>query len=379
MKNPKVTVLMAMYNGGQYLKSSLISVLNQTYRDFEFLIVNDCSTDNSKEIIFSLNDPKIVVFDNEKNIGQTKSLNVGLRIAKGEYIARVDADDIVFENWLEKVMSVIESNKNITAVSAQAFVIDHRNKIYKTNDIPIDYENIVLRSIYRSPVNHVGIVYKKDIVLEHGGYNDDYRLAADYNLWVRLLCSESKFEVVSEYLLAIREHPGSLSIVERNQSYVKEMVTTMMCSINHCSNNKLKYNDVLTIYQSFYEPMTITIEKIEEAVRIIDIFCDKINSNLIDDKSKIKSLKEYFIKTIFLKKIMCLIEQKYYVNISVVCDKVITNNYVDNKRIFKIILILSKFGKFLLIAVPFVYKIRLKIIAVAKYCRLQRKISCYVK
>ena len=91
---PKVTVLMSVYNSEKFLRESINSILEQTFKDFEFLIINDGSTDSSREIILSYNDPRITLFDNKNNIGLTKSLNKGLDLAKGEYIARQDADDI---------------------------------------------------------------------------------------------------------------------------------------------------------------------------------------------------------------------------------------------------------------------------------------------
>src|SRR3990170_6306785 len=100
--NPEITVLMSVYNGERFLREAIESILNQTYRDFEFLIINDGSTDSSREIILSYNDPRIRLIDNELNIGLTRSLNKGLRLARGKYIARQDADDISFRKRLEK-------------------------------------------------------------------------------------------------------------------------------------------------------------------------------------------------------------------------------------------------------------------------------------
>jgi len=90
MLNPKVTVLMSIYNGEKYLKEAVDSILNQTFKDFEFLIIDDGSTDRSLEILESYNDPRIIIVQNKKNIGLTRSLNKGLKLAKGKYIARQD-------------------------------------------------------------------------------------------------------------------------------------------------------------------------------------------------------------------------------------------------------------------------------------------------
>src|SRR3990170_4187453 len=119
-KDPLVTVLMAVYNGGRYLKSSIESVLNQTFRDFEFLIINDCSTDDSVKMIESFNDERIIIHHNENNIGQTKSLNVGLKLARGKYIARMDADDMAFPTWVEELVNYFEKNPKYAVIGAAA-------------------------------------------------------------------------------------------------------------------------------------------------------------------------------------------------------------------------------------------------------------------
>jgi glycosyltransferase involved in cell wall biosynthesis len=92
MDNPKITVLMPVYNGERYLRQAMDSILNQSVEDYEFLIINDGSTDRTLEILQSYKDPRIKVINNEGNIGLTAFLNRGLKIAKGEYIARMDAD-----------------------------------------------------------------------------------------------------------------------------------------------------------------------------------------------------------------------------------------------------------------------------------------------
>jgi len=121
---PHITVLMALYNGGEYLHRSIKSILDQTYKNFELLIVNDCSTDDSVKVIESFNDPRVRIHHNQENIGQTKSLNVGLNLAQGEWIARMDADDFALNHWLAKQMSFVRNHPDYAVVSVDAIVID---------------------------------------------------------------------------------------------------------------------------------------------------------------------------------------------------------------------------------------------------------------
>ena len=162
--NPLVTVLMPVYNGGEYLKLSIKSILAQTYRDFEFLIINDCSTDNSMEIIRSYRDSRIVVHTNAINMGQTKSLNVGIRLAKGKYIARMDADDMAFPSWLKKLVNYIENHPENIAVGTAAIVIDSVGKTKELRRMPTSFSAILFRIFYAPPMNHVSVLFNRNLI-----------------------------------------------------------------------------------------------------------------------------------------------------------------------------------------------------------------------
>ena len=104
---PEVTVLMSVFNGEKYLRESIDSILNQTFSDFEFLIINDGSTDSSRKIILSYDDSRIILVDNNENSGLSKSLNIGIHRGQGEYIARQDADDVSHPKRLEKELQFL--------------------------------------------------------------------------------------------------------------------------------------------------------------------------------------------------------------------------------------------------------------------------------
>src|SRR4051794_29608800 len=110
---PKVTVLLAVYNGERYLREAIDSILGQTFQDFEFLIINDGSTDSTREIILSYHDPRIRLVDNEDNIGQTRSLNRGLALAAGQFVARQDADDISEPERLASQVAFLEIHPEV--------------------------------------------------------------------------------------------------------------------------------------------------------------------------------------------------------------------------------------------------------------------------
>ena len=121
---------MAVYNGEEYLYSSINSVLNQTFSDFELVIIDDCSNDKTYNIINDFKDSRIVYSRNIKNIGQTPSLNIGVKLSKGKYIARIDADDLYIDNKLEKQFYFMEKNPEITVCGTQSKCIDENGNIY---------------------------------------------------------------------------------------------------------------------------------------------------------------------------------------------------------------------------------------------------------
>lgn len=176
---PKVTVLMPVFNAELYLKQAITSILNQTFKDFEFLIINDGSSDNSVEIIKSFNDSRIRLVHNEKNLGLVKSLNKGIELAKCEYIARMDADDIAHEERLSMQMEFLDSNKDIDICGSILEEID-TGKIY---NYELNHNDIVVEMLFRSPLGHPSVVFRKEIFNKYNLYYKENCYAEDYQLW----------------------------------------------------------------------------------------------------------------------------------------------------------------------------------------------------
>jgi glycosyltransferase involved in cell wall biosynthesis len=140
---PRISVVMSVYNGEKYLRQAIESILQQTYTDFEFIIIDDGSTDSSREIIQSYDDKRIRLVINEQNIGLTKSLNKGIRLAKGEFIARMDADDISLPQRFEKQVAYLDSHPEVGVLGTYANIIDHRGKIINNIIFPTEHETIL--------------------------------------------------------------------------------------------------------------------------------------------------------------------------------------------------------------------------------------------
>ena len=185
MKNEsKVSVVMAVYNGEKYLREAVNSILSQTFKDFEFIIINDGSTDATREILESYRDPRIVLI-HQGHVGLTKSLNKGITQAKGEYIARQDADDISLPERLENQIEFMESHKNIALLGTAAKIIDERGGYLHTRKYPGDYTSIQKVIREDNCFCHGSVMFKKKSFFDLGGYREIFSTAQDYDLWLR--------------------------------------------------------------------------------------------------------------------------------------------------------------------------------------------------
>lgn len=188
-KPPKISVIMSVYNGKKYLRESIESILNQTFNDFEFIIVNDASADKTKEILeeYVKKDPRIKIITNLINIGLTKSLNKALKIAQGEYIVRQDADDLSLSERLEKQIEFLKNNPKIKLLGTFGYSINGEGKILREEKFPTRHEEIKKAFIKRNQFIHGSVIIEKKALDQIGFYNEDFETTQDYELWFRFL------------------------------------------------------------------------------------------------------------------------------------------------------------------------------------------------
>ena len=199
---------MSVYNGEQYLKEAIESILNQSFKNFEFIIINDGSTDETKHFIKSYNDIRIVYLENEKNIGLTKSLNLGIKKAKGEYIARMDADDISFCTRLQKQMNLLEIKPELDICGTFYTILPNGIKRF----LPVTNSDIKL-SIFNgiNPIAHPTVMFRKSSLYKFNlFYNENIQYGQDYELWTRALPNFT-FENIPEQLLLYRQHEKQIT------------------------------------------------------------------------------------------------------------------------------------------------------------------------
>lgn len=208
---PRVTVLMSVYNGEAYLRQAIDSILNQTYQDFEFLIVNDGSTDSSRDIILSYKDPRIRMIDNQHNMGLTKSLNRGLEKAKGKFIARMDADDISLPDRFSKQISFLEQHPEVGVLGTWLESIDINGETASIWKMPVSHSLIVWTLQFNNYLMHPTVMMRRDLVKRAGGYNL-IGPSQDYDLWCRL-AKQTRMANLPEPLVRHRLHESSIGSV----------------------------------------------------------------------------------------------------------------------------------------------------------------------
>lgn len=204
--NPLISCILCVFNGEKYLPSAIDSILNQTFTDFELILVNDASTDSSRELINSYSASRIRYIENEENLGLTKSLNVGIRAAKGKYIARMDADDTCLPQRFEKQVQIFEKNPELGVVFCAGNGFIERK-------VPIDsisHESIKFRLQFENPLIHASAMFNTERIKEDLFYDERFRTAQDYELWCRLI-QQYEFYQIPEKLMKFRKHEGQIS------------------------------------------------------------------------------------------------------------------------------------------------------------------------
>jgi glycosyltransferase involved in cell wall biosynthesis len=215
MKSPIITVLMPVYNGEIYLREAIESILNQTFTFFEFLIVNDGSTDNSENIILSYTDRRIRYIKNDENLKLIATLNKGLNQAQGKYIARMDADDISMFNRLELQLKFMESHPEIGLLGSN--ILEFSNDVNKSTKIKFKetHHEIKFKLFFDTHFPHPAAFIRKSILDKYNlNFNLDCLHAEDYDLWNRI-AKHTQLHILQDYLVAKRTHEDQISKVHR--------------------------------------------------------------------------------------------------------------------------------------------------------------------
>lgn len=213
---PKISVVMPVYNTEEeFLREAIESILNQTLGDFEFIIVNDCSTNNAEEVILSYNDDRIVYLKNEQNKGVSFSANLGLNTAKGKYVARMDSDDVAVKERLEIQYKFLEENSKYQLCGTR---ITRAKEKAPAKNMRFDY--LKAKMFFRGNcLVQPTVMFNREFFINNSlYYNEEIPYGEDWDLWVRFSLI-GKFVTIPERLLFYRQHPNSANKLFEDRYY----------------------------------------------------------------------------------------------------------------------------------------------------------------
>ena len=210
MKVPVVSVIMPVYNTGKYLAAAIASVLGQTFSDFELIILNDGSTDDSETVVKNFTDPRIIYLKNERNLGLIATLNTALSQCKGEFIARMDGDDICHSERLAAQLRFLNAHPEISVCGTFFYSLEKKSRTKKY--LPESSYEISAEMFFRCPVAHPSVMIRSAVVKKYNlRYSEDFPYAEDFELWTRLVMNGEKLANVPEFLLDYRVHQGQIT------------------------------------------------------------------------------------------------------------------------------------------------------------------------
>ena len=217
--HPAVSVAMSVYNGRRFLCEAIDSILGQTFRDFEFIIVDDGSTDGSRRVLldYAERDDRVVLLHNEENMGLPKSLNRALHRARGEFIARFDCDDISLPARFEREVQFLKSNPDVAVVGTWMHIVDENGNLIETRrGLLHSYAHFLYSMLQRRNwLYHPSVMLRKSVIAQVGGYDETLITTQDLDLWMRFAQAGYNAKIIPEPLLLYRVHDKQVSRARR--------------------------------------------------------------------------------------------------------------------------------------------------------------------
>jgi len=218
---PKVSVLLPVYNGCNEVSRAIDSVLDQTFLNFELIIIDDCSTDNTVEIVteFINRDNRIKLYKNANNLGLTRTLNIAIRKSSGSLLARIDADDYWNKDKLLKQVAYFDSNKKCILCGTEYYIVSYDDVQMNAFHDNLDPKKMIPK---RNPFAHSTAMFKRDVVLKIGGYDESYICSQDYKLWVDLI-PYGDFALLKEKLAFISLSDKSITFTKFRKQKINSL------------------------------------------------------------------------------------------------------------------------------------------------------------
>lgn len=238
---------MPIYNESLYVKDAIKSILNQSLIDFELIIIDDASTDNTVDLINQFNDDRIILIQKEKNTGYTDSLNLGIDKCSGRYIARMDGDDICHEDRFKVQFEFLENNLDYILCGSQYARIDGQSSF----TLPAENDEIKVMLLRGNQFIHPSVMMRKSVLIENNiRYHKEREPAEDYDLWVRLM-PYGKFKNLKEPLISYRIHAGQISQrsfkIQKNHDFHTRMLYLINLGINLNQNESRVLENIYSL------------------------------------------------------------------------------------------------------------------------------------
>lgn len=230
MDLPLISVLLPVYNSEKYVKSSIESILNQTYTNFEIIVVDDGSSDNTEAIIKKIQDKRVNYYKNEKNLTLAPTLNKGLLLCRGKYIARMDADDVSLPERFQKQVDFLEKNPDYLLVGS-AYYVERDGVLKGVRRHVLSYKKLKSKLLFGNNISHPSVMINRQLLLDSGElYNEAFRYAQDYDLWTRLIINY-KMGNLFDPLIIYRRYEGVSSMEKSsitNENFMKSQINYIL-------------------------------------------------------------------------------------------------------------------------------------------------------
>ena len=298
---PKVSVIMSVYNGEKYLHEAVESILNQTFKDFEFIIINDGSTDKTGDILESYADERMVIINQDKT-GLTRALNSGLSLARGEYFARMDADDVSLPERLEQQLAFLDKNTDVALVGCNFYEIDDSGNIVAKKEVTLENEEIKWQLLFHNCFGHSTTVFRKECFSAVGGYNENIVYSQDYDLWLRI---SQRYNVgnLGEFLHKWRLNKSKGISMVKSQEQYKSASTISDRAVQKLSPQEHLDSSLLQVVRDYVNgnAMPSDLKSVEDMLfKIIDSFWKSLSGDQNCLKKKKLMQSRYFMDLAFL-------------------------------------------------------------------------------
>ena len=318
---PLITVLMPVYNAALFLKPAIESILSQTLKNFEFLIINDASKDNTVAIIESYNDPRIRLIHNEKNMGISATLNKGIHLASSDLIARMDADDISYPERLQKQYDFMQQDKDCSLLSCYVRVISSNGDFIRQE---IHRDKFLYYTLtFECNIYHPAVVFRRQPTIDVNMYDIPY--AEDYDLFWKM---SAKFRVrqLEEVLLDYRISSESTHLVHKKKEYDEALFQVVRRNINHYFEKPLNITaDHIHFFRYEYEPVLkkksffLVVKYMKLLERVSKKIVHHPNPNNINDNVLQAFYNKRYYTLLYLKpflsafkwKLLCIISKDF--------------------------------------------------------------------